>query len=166
METKLPLDSAEIVEAPVLSESGDKREVEEQLKRDAISAEEELFLDCDMLISTITSAWEMIHGIDQGDPDIRERERDGTYTPYGVIQQHHERFLRGWAELLYSGAQNSMGSSRMRYVKALEHLRLMVGCDIFAHQTKDLRISSIKITELVRKATDEVGVSSFTHRFI
>jgi len=131
--------------------------VAEEVRRASASAEEELFLDSDMLISTINNAWEMIHGIDQGDPDIRERERDGTFTPYGVIQQHQEHFLRGWAELLYTGALNSTGSIRLRYAKALNYLRLIVGCDVFELKTKDLHISANKISELIKKAVEETG---------
>jgi hypothetical protein len=131
--------------------------VAEEMRHESASAEEELFLDSDMLISTINNAWEMIHGIDQGDPDIRERERDGTFTPYGVIQQHQEHFLRGWAELLYTGANNSTGSIRLRYAKALNYLRLIVGCDVFELKTKDLHISAAKVSELVKKAVEETG---------
>ncbi len=140
----------------------DKVALKATLHQDAAAAEKELFLDTDTLLQTIDDAWESIHGTDQGDPDVHQFNPDWTLTPYGVIQQHQERFLRDWSELLLFRAREASGSVRIRYASALRKLCFLVGEDTFMAAAKDLHVTVPMIDELIQKGRHESESNSFS----
>jgi|GEM_PF-5785909 len=143
-------------EQKAIDELSGKEEVQVAEEKEARDAEEEIFLDKDMLMATIAEAWRSLRGEgDQGDPDVREQKGDGTLTSFGVIQRHKERFLSGWAGLLKQNAESATGSERVRYAEALKHLCFLVGEDIFRRGTRNLSITTDDIEGLIRKGKEE-----------
>ena len=142
----------------------DKKGAAQELGREAVAAEAEFFLDREMLLRTIADAWKSVREGDQGDPDVRQKNSDGTLTPFGVLQEHKDQYLRGWSELLLQSAEGSFGSERVLYAESLKRLRLLVGEDIFQKEAKGLNVSISVIEDLVKKGKEESGGNGLPYR--
>lgn len=135
----------------------DRKEAEVEIHNEAAAAENELFLDRSILLNTIEAAWKDLREGDQGDPDVREQNPDGTLTPYGVIQRHKDRFLAGWSRILLDGAMESKGNERVERAQALKELRLLVGEDVFDKETRGMNITKELLDGLIVKGKEEGG---------
>ena len=151
-------------EKEIPDRESEKKDAAQELGREAVAAEAEFFLDLEMLLRTIADAWKSMREGDQGDPDVRQNNPDGTLTPFGVLQEHKDQYLRGWSELLLQSAEGSFGSERALYAEALKKLRLLVGEDIFQKETKGLNASISVIEDLIKKGQEESGGNGLPYR--